>query len=337
MHTVSDPSRPHAAAYGSSPGQGAPAGEPGETRFRHETLLYSGSHGFLEGTVPFIQGALAAEEPVLVAVGPEKIELLKLALGPDADRVSFTDMRLLGHNPARIIPVWHRFLQDNASENRPVRCIGEPIWPGRSQAELSECHRHEMLLNLAFDDCCGWSLLCPYDLDGLDGGVIEAARHGHPFITEDGVSRASDSCPHGDAVAAPFAGTLPPPPASAGELAFTGQELSALRGRLTEWASSFELGCERTEHLALAVTELTSNSVRHGGGGGTLQMWREDDALLVEVRDAGHIEQPLAGRTRPGLQEPAGRGLWLVNHLCDLVQIRSAPSGSTVRVHMHLA
>jgi anti-sigma regulatory factor (Ser/Thr protein kinase) len=328
---------PYAAAYGTCAGHGAAGAGHTETRFHHETLLYSGAHGFLEGALPFIQGALAAGEPVLVAVGPEKIELLKLALGADADRVSFTDMRLLGHNPARIIPAWHRFLEDNASENRPVRGIGEPIWPGRSPAELSECQRHETLLNLAFAGGHAWSLLCPYDLDGLDGPVIEAARHSHPFITEDGVSRASDSCPHEHAIAAPFTGTLPPPPASAGELAFTGQELSALRRRLTEWASRFELGCERTEHLVLAVTELTSNSVRHGGGGGTLRMWREDEVLLVEVRDAGHIDEPLVGRTRPGLEQRAGRGLWLVNHLCDLVQIRSAPGGSAVRVHMRLA
>jgi anti-sigma regulatory factor (Ser/Thr protein kinase) len=336
MDAVSDPRRPGAATYGACSGPRALSAGRTETRFRHETLLYRGPQGFLEGTLPFIRGALAAEEPVLVAVEPEKIELLKLALGADADRVGFTDMRLLGHNPARMIPAWHRFLEDNASENRPVRGIGEPIWPGRTAAELTECQRHETLLALAFAAGRAWSLLCPYDLDRLDRHVIEAARHSHPFITEDGVSRASDSCAHEDALAAPFAGTLPPPPASARELAFTGQELSAVRGRLTEWASRFELGCERTEHLVLAVTELTSNSVRHGGGCGTLRMWREDQALLVEVRDAGHIDEPLVGRTRPGLEQPAGRGLWLVNHLCDLVQIRSAPGGSAVRVHMRL-
>jgi hypothetical protein len=54
------------------------------------------------------------------------------------------------------------------------------------------------------------------------------------------------------------------------------------------------------------------------------------------VQDRGHIREPLIGRTRPGLEQPTGRGLWVVNHLCDLVQIRSAPTGSVVRVHMRL-
>jgi hypothetical protein len=31
-----------------------------------------------------------------------------------------------------------------------------------------------------------------------------------------------------------------------------------------------------------------------------------------------------------------GRGLWMVNRLCDLVQLRSFPDGAAVRVHMYL-
>ena len=64
--------------------------------------------------------------------------------------------------------------------------IGEPIWPGRSPAELLECQHHEALLNLAFDPGQAWHLLCPYDLDGLDDEVIEAARLSHPLIVGSG-------------------------------------------------------------------------------------------------------------------------------------------------------
>ena len=37
----------------------------------------------------------------------------------------------------------------------------------------------------------------------------------------------------------------------------------------------------------------------------------------------------------PPIEQYGGRGLWIVNQLCDLVQIRSAPSGTVVRVHVH--
>ena len=30
----------------------------------------------------------------------------------------------------------------------------------------------------------------------------------------------------------------------------------------------------------------------------------------------------------------ASRGFWVVNQLCDLVQVRSTPAGSAVRLHM---
>jgi len=312
-----------------------PGGSCVENRFHHEAVFYSSEDGFLEATLPLAKDALAAEEPLLVAVGNDKAELLRRALGREGSRVSFTDMELL-ENPARIIPAWRRFLEDNASQDRAVRGIGEPIWQGRSPAEVTECERHESLLNVAFDEGAAWSLHCLYDLDGLDEGVIEAARHNHPFVGEDGASRASDSYRCGEVAPGPFGGTLPRPPAGAEELAFAGRTVGWLRQLVSEWALGLGLGYERTEQLVLAVTELASNSVYHGGGAGTLWMWREQGTLLVEVHDRGHIEEPLIGRTRPGPEQPTGRGLWVVNHLCDLVQIRSASTGSVVRVHMRL-
>jgi MEDS: MEthanogen/methylotroph, DcmR Sensory domain len=118
-----------------------------ERGFHHQTLFYSGDDGFLNGTLPYIREALTAEEPVLVAVSGDRIELLKDALSGEASQIHFTDMHVLGRNPARIIPAWRQFLDERAADGRSVRGIGEPIWPGRSEHELTECRRHESLLN----------------------------------------------------------------------------------------------------------------------------------------------------------------------------------------------
>ena len=58
----------------------------------------------------------------------------------------------------------------------------------------------------------------------------------------------------------------------------------------------------------------------------------EPDAVVIEFSDAGHLADPLAGRLTPPLESPGGRGLYLVNQLCDLVQVRSGLEGTEVRI-----
>ncbi len=312
-------------------------GATGSATFRHETLLFAdGDRGFVEGTLALVRRALSSEAAVLVAVGGTRAAALTEALGEEAERVCFADMHAFGRNPARIIPIWREFAREHAGAGGEALGIAEPAWPGRSAAELSECERHEALLNLAFDDGPAWHLLCPYDLDGLDDDVIEAARHTHPLLAWDGASFHNLAYPDVHEPPRPFAGMLPPPRGPARELAFTRNALATLRHTIADWSSANGLGAERTEELVLAVDELASNSIRHGGGAGTLRWWREEDELLCEVHDGGWIQAPLVGRTRPGTDVCSGRGVWLVNQLCDLVQIRSAPGGSVVRVRKEL-
>ncbi|MFD0723250.1 ATP-binding protein [Streptomyces globosus] len=94
---------------------------------------------------------------------------------------------------------------------------------------------------------------------------------------------------------------------------------------------------DRLPKLAVAVTEIATNSIRHGGGRGTLRTWSQDTAFLCEFRDSGYISDVMAGRIRPDATQIGGRGLWLAHQLCDLVEIRSTPThGTTIRLHMDL-
>ena len=129
---------------------------------------------------------------------------------------------------------------------------------------------------------------------------------------------------------------LPEPPGRPGELAFGEADLGTIRRRVSGWARSEGMSAERTRDLVLAVDEIATNSIRHGGGRGRLRMWRETVELVCEVRDAGQMRDPLLGRVRPGEEALCGRGMWIVNQLCDLVQIRSSPTGSQIRLHKHL-
>ena len=132
-------------------------------------------------------------------------------------------------------------------------------------------------------------------------------------------------------------GALPAPATSPAEMAFTREDLALVRSFVTAYATEAGIGAARVPDLVLAVHELATNTLRHGGGHGHLRIWRERDTLLCEVADGGHIADPLAGRERPSDQRGGGRGLWLVNHLCDLVQMRTSKDGNVIRVHMSLA
>jgi len=302
--------------------------------FRHDGFVYDGDAAFLAGALPFIHAGLQAGDPVVVAVDGVKIGLLQSELGGDAGDVHFEDIREIGSNPARLIPAWKQFIAARAAGARRIWGIGEPVWHGRSEAELVECHRHEALVNIAFAGDPPISLLCPYDAASLGAEVLADMHCSHPTVVEAGERRASEAFRGLEALEAPFDDPLPGPRAPVWELAFDASELSGIRRFVARRARSAGLDGERADDTVLAVNELVTNSVRHAGGRGVLRAWQEPGVLLCEVSDQGYIKDPLAGRRRPENAQVGGYGLWLANQVCDLVQLRSSASGTTVRVHM---
>jgi anti-sigma regulatory factor (Ser/Thr protein kinase) len=302
--------------------------------FRHVALLYAGERSFVEAISAFIRDGVAAGEPALVVVSARKIELLRDELGDAADRVCFADMLEVGRNPGAIISAWDDFVRDRFAEGQRVRGVGEPIWAERSPDELEECHNHEALLNLAFADAPGFWLVCPYDTESLDPEVIEHASRTHPILREDGVERPSPVYSGEDLCGQAFGGELEPAPADAYEVAFDENSLSAMRAFVSELAQDAGIDAARRDDLLLAVNELATNSIRHGGGDGVLRAWGERRAVVCEVCDSGHIVEPLTGRVRPPAGGRRGYGLWLVNQVCDLVQVRTTSAGNCVRMRI---
>jgi anti-sigma regulatory factor (Ser/Thr protein kinase) len=208
--------------------------------------------------------------------------------------------------------------------------VGEPIWVGRGPAELLECERHEHLLNVAFTEGRTWRLLCPYDATGLPAEVLATAQHTHPTILEDGERAPSDGYTEAD----PYGLPLPPVVEAAIAFPFAADDLHALRAFVAHHAVHHELPDDRLADLVLAANELAVNSIRHGGGAGTLRIWSEGWSVVCEVRDRGRLRDPLVGRALPPTPQDGGRGLWLANQLCDLVQVWSGETGTAVRLHV---
>jgi len=300
--------------------------------FQHEALIYEDSGQFLAAAVPFLATALATDEPALVAVRQANAKLLKAELGADAEGVGFVAIEEVGRNPARIVSFWRDFLAGRAG--RPARGISEPVWPGREAAEIDECQRHEHLLNLAFPPGARPALLCSYDSSALPDEVLAAVFRSHRAVLRDGSRETSDSYRHECDC---YRGKLPRHPPDAVTLPYDRARLAAVRKRVKEAAEQVGIGPRRAADLVAAASELAANSVVHGGGAGTMYVWREGGHLLIDFEDRGTIEEPLAGRLHPAIDQHGGRGLWLANQLCDLVQIRSGALGTTVRVQAAVA
>ena len=298
--------------------------------YRHEAFLWRDPADFTATLVSFIEEGLDVGEPVMVALTPLHTQWLHDGLsGPAAERVEFVDMARLGGNPARIIPAWQRFLETQSEPGRPVRGVGEPIWPGRHPQELLECQLHEALLNVAIDPDLPLWLICPYDADTLSHAVIEEAHRSHPVIVEAGTHRGSAHYAGRAHVDTLFAAELSPPAGRYREAVITAETLNRVPAYVKLELYVAGLPVDRAGQIAIAVKRLTRDSLRRGSPSVTIRIWSEPDALICEVADDITVTNPLHGRTVPTNEH---EGLWEANQVCDLVQLRSTPTRTIVRI-----
>ena len=193
--------------------------------------------------------------------------------------------------------------------------------------------RHEALVNLALADV-PVTVLCPYDMR-LGTELIASVERTHPALIRGGRRWSSSTY---------AAGTVPKecdlpltaPPAAAESLRYR-DDLAGVRKFAASLAHRAGLAARRVGDLVIAVSELAANTYAHTSGPGTVTLWAAEREIICQVNDSGHITDLLAGRLK---QDPVaaggGHGLWVVQQVCDLVQIRTSPAGTTIRLHMHL-
>lgn len=300
--------------------------------FGHFALFYRAPDEYATQVAAFLREGLIAGEPTFVAVPPDRHDWLRDALGSQLNGTRFEDMTQLGRNPARIIPKVREFVDAHPGEH--VRYVGEPIWDTRTPAELREATRHEALINLAFAGANA-AILCPYDAIRLPSAVIADARRTHPTLVADGAAAPSPVYAGPENLPASCQTSLVPPPDDAMSLRYT-TDLPAVRAEVEKRARQAGLSEAKIVDLVLAVSEVAANTVKHARSPGTLDITVDEREIVCTIHDAGTITDPLAGRRRPAPNASSGHGLWLVNQICDLVEIRSEESGTTIRLHMSL-
>jgi anti-sigma regulatory factor (Ser/Thr protein kinase) len=296
--------------------------------FRHMVLFYRGLSEYRARVEAFVNAGLASREPVLLALPGDAV--------PDVlsseSLVTWADIRQLGRNPARIIPALRAFA--DGFRGRPIRIVSEFVWPGRSAAEMREGARNESLVDRALADVAA-TIVCPYSAADLPESVLADAGGTHAWELGADSVLASIAYAGPGTTPAQCRADLPPPPPDAQTIDYD-SDLRALRALVASAGEHAGLRPERVTDMTIAASEVAANTLRHTAGGGTVTAWQADGEMLCEISDSGCISDPLVGLRRPSLNEPGGQGLWLVNQVCDLVEMRSTTAGTTVRLHMRV-
>lgn len=111
-------------------------------------------------------------------------------------------------------------------------------------------------------------------------------------------------------------------------------ELAAVRAFVRSRALALGLPSTRADLLLLAVSELATNTLQHTTGGGTVRLWAAADELICDVVDQGPVRT--FGRAMPPGDAVGGRGLAIVERVCDVVTTTAGPEGTMVRLRLHL-
>lgn len=325
-------------------GTGAPSGwrwetaaataEPGSAALWHAALFYRDTAQLEAEVCRFAEAGARTGAPVLVATAELTMGPLQARLRGLGDQVTWVDLASVAANPGRLIPV----LSQHADQHpgRPVWWVQQAAWPSRTAEELCEVLRYEALLNLVLADHPA-RVLCPYPAD-LPGELVSCAEAAHPVIARDSQLRPSPRHRTGRDQAIPSGCDLPltAPPGTAQVLKYR-DDLRRVRHFVSAQAQAAGLPSRRADDLLLAAGELAANTLVHTEGPGEVAVWVTGGEIVCQVSDTGQITSLLAGQIRPDPAAAGGQGLWLVHQLGDLVQIRSGPAGTTIRVHMRLA
>ncbi|WP_199440210.1 sensor histidine kinase [Umezawaea beigongshangensis] len=299
----------------------------------HQGLLYGADEQFLAATVPFCRDGLERGDAVLAVTTATNADLLRDGLGADAGHVRFVDADTWYDTPGRTLAAYHRYVDERADGDGRVRVIGEPVWHGRDDLAVAEWTRYESVINLAFADSPAW-IVCPYDTRVVPERIVDDARRTHPDLVVGSLAETSPAY-LAPALLTTGARRAPAVAGEGGAVLRFGSDLAAVRRFVADTADSLGLSPTRTEHAVVAVNEVATNVLDHGGGSGWIALRRTGGRIVCDVADDGPapLADWFAGYLPPAPGQRLGVGLWVVRQLCDLVEIQPRDTGTTVSLH----
>jgi transcriptional regulator with XRE-family HTH domain len=159
----------------------------------HRVLAYASHDEFLAAVAPFVREGIERSDAVLVVTTPPCMDAIRDDLAGDAERVEFAGAAEWYSSPAETLRRYRDFIDDRLQAGfKWVRIVGEPVWAGRSAAELREWTRYESILNLSLAAAPA-TIVCPYDARTVPASVMRDAECTHPECAQAGGATASAS------------------------------------------------------------------------------------------------------------------------------------------------
>jgi anti-sigma regulatory factor (Ser/Thr protein kinase) len=271
---------------------------------------------------------------VLAITSPHRAHLLRAALGGDAAGVEFADNADWFRVPGWVFAEYHRFLRQRPGDGGRLWLLSEPAWGGWDADQAAEWQRCESLINVAF----GWApaaVICAYDSRALPAPIIADATASHPALVAGERAIGSARYVQPAEYTAAHRLDVPPAPETADALMFDLGDLATVRSVATSWATRETLPPDRVRDLLIAVHEIASNAIEHGGGAGLIRFWASERELICEVSSAAPLRQPYPGYLPPDTGQERGRGLWMARQICSRVDIVAHHGdGVNVRITM---
>lgn len=299
--------------------------------YLHEIGTYACDEEFAALVRPFALGGLEADEPVVFAYDPYKMDLLRHWL-PASPKITFVTDAGPYATPAKALASWRRVVEDRLSAGAPrVRIAGNVPHPGYGR-EYAGWDRYEAAIDEALGDLPVWAP-CLYDVRITPRAVLETAVRRHRLLLGlDGSHRANFDYEPGTCLA----DFLPPPPddldPASAVFEVVDPTLAGVRA-MVDAASFGVIGTDKRHDLVLASSEVVANAVVHGKPPVTVRLWTGERRVVVSVHDGGDGPlDPLVGLLPACTGAVSGRGLWLANQLDVDVALIATGQGFTVRI-----
>jgi transcriptional regulator with XRE-family HTH domain len=151
---------------------------------RHLAMFYGSDDAFLAMACPYLLEGIEREEALLAITSEAKIELLKSALGEQADRVQFGEASTWYEAPAAAMRAYRLFIKDGLKGGTSwVRIVAEALPWSQSDEGRRLLNRWEAVFDLSFGSAPA-TVLCANDVRTGEERALATVRAMHAELLE---------------------------------------------------------------------------------------------------------------------------------------------------------